>query len=314
MRESLLNADDGWNITPIWQGITLHKKHSPAPWDSAINLKVLASDLLKTSLRERKDECECVCVFWRGVCGGASKFWLRWPSSRASWISNAAFVSSPGNTIKGPINFQPEVWRSSGQHTHTHTPSSPSHMIAALSRVLMRRRAAEVNKLMHHQNTPGQLEVKCAASPRADKLAVYTWKTSPLFLFFRCQKAQWHPRLQTKERFIQEVFLFIETLVALHSSNLQWQIPSHTWKWSKDSEPLWKADTNLPHLEFLFTLHAAAPPEKSQKHGADIPELHVQRHPNAHPPPPVSPGTITWPRHYHCNVGLWAKIGHAVII
>lgn len=59
-------------------------------------------------------------------------------------------------------------------NTHTHTPSSPSHMIAALSRVLMRRRAAEVNKLMHHQNTPGQLEVKCAASPRADKLAVYT--------------------------------------------------------------------------------------------------------------------------------------------
>ena len=135
-----------------------------------------------------------MCVFWRGVCGGASKFWLRWPSSRASWISNAAFVSSPGNTIKGPINFQPEVWRSSGQHTHTHThtPSSPSHMIAALSRALMSRRAAEVNKLMHHQNTPGQLEVKCAASPHAGKLAVYTWKTSSIFLFFSCQKAQWH--------------------------------------------------------------------------------------------------------------------------
>ena len=258
-----------------------------------------------------------MCVFWRGVCGGASKFWLRWPSSRASWISNAALVSSPGNTIKGPINFQPEVWRSSGQHTHTHTHT---HTLFSLTHDRGAVKGFDEQASRRGEQTDASSEH--AGAIRGEMCRVASrWQTCGLHMknfldlpLLQLSKGTMTPRLQTMERFIQEVFLFIETLVALHSPNLQWQIPSHTWKWSKDSEPLWEADTNLPHLEFLFILYAAVPPEKSQKHSADIPELHMQRHPNAHPPPPFSPGAITWPRHYHCNVGLRAKIGHAVII
>lgn len=50
---------------------------------------------------------------------------------------------------------------------NTHTRNIHTHD-RRLSRALMWRR--EVSKVMHHQNTPGQLEVKRGVSPHADWL------------------------------------------------------------------------------------------------------------------------------------------------
>ena len=151
------------------------------------------------------------------------------------WISSVVFVSSPGNTIKGPINFQPEDWRSF---------STPLSLLSPCTRWQSFDVTAEVNEAMHHQNTPGQLEVKCcvvSCSP-VDKPAVNIW-TFPLFFFFFLITVKSHNDTRTSNgAFHSKLFLFIESAVAFHSSCLQWQIPSQTWKWSKLSKPLWNAD------------------------------------------------------------------------
>lgn len=157
--ECMLNAHDGWNITLRWQRITYIKETDLR--------RVLANDLLKTSFRERregtKDECVCVCVcVWRGVCGGESKFWLSWPWRHMSWISKTAYLNSPGITIKGPINFQ---LFNTPPFTHTHTEYTHA---CSLAWALKWQRAAEVNKVMHQQDTPGQLEVKRCVTSHAD--------------------------------------------------------------------------------------------------------------------------------------------------
>lgn len=90
----------------------------------------------------------------------------------------------------------------------------------------------------------GHLEVKCCVVSHwlVDKPAVNIWKFPLFFFFFTTVKSHNDTKTSNEGALHSKLFLFIETAVALHSACLQWQIPSQTWKWSKRSKPLWKAD------------------------------------------------------------------------
>lgn len=94
------------------------------------------------------------------------------------------------------------------------------------------------------------------------------------------------PRLQTKERLIQKSFYSLKLqwlYTALTFNDKFLHRPENDQRTPNLSEKLTILAQNLPHLEFFFIFNTAIFPEKSQKHRADIPELHMWRDPNAHP-------------------------------
>lgn len=141
-----------------------------------------------------------------------------------------------------------------------------------------------------------------------DKPAINLWKTSLSSFYslpFSFRKSQRHQGFKQRR-------------VSFKSISIHWNCCSSTQlepsmknsfadlnviKELQSSHKLTILAQNLPHLGFPSIFNTTVSPEKSQKHCVDVPELHMQRHPNAHPAL-CSHSAIKWPRHYFWNVGL----------
>ena len=105
-------------------------------------------------------------------------------------------------------------------HTHTHTLFSLTHDRGAVKGFDEKasRRGEQTDASSEHAGAIRGEMCRVASRWQTCGLHMKNFLDLPLL---QLSKGTMTPRLQTTERFIQEVFLFIETLVALHSPNLQ---------------------------------------------------------------------------------------------